>query len=410
MRSERKKKSIRWVVCAAALCVLAAPAVFMNDLYGYLPILAAGVSILCSFAYLTALRKRLTYEEVSDLSNCRRETEVDFVVRLRNGTPLVCPKLEPYFYISDIFGGDDAVTSEVITLAPREERTFDFAVRFDHIGTYSAGVRKIVVHDLIGLFSYTIENPTRHKVSVSPKLFDVEKLHISNTSLSESERMIVPITSDGADYTGVREYVWGDPIKTIHWKLSARGESYLTKQFESYGTVGVTVILDFFSPEYDTDTLMSVFDAVVESGLSVGNYARENGMEYEIVYTNKQGEKKKFSKAPGENFADIIEDIPRISTSSGSDNGVKLLREEGNARYSHGNIVYCTANPTEEAANVLAELKQRKKHPALIAVVPKKLEGGERRHRLRPLRTLEYENIPYYILSHARELGGGEKG
>jgi len=409
MKRERRKKNIRWIVCAVVLCALAAPAVFMNNIYGYLPILAAVCAILCSFVYLVMLRKRLTYEEISDLSNCLRETEVDFIVRLKNGTPLVCPRLEPYFYISDIFGGDDTVTSEVVTLAPREERKFDFSVRFDHIGTYSAGIRRIVVFDLIGLFSYTIENSKRHKVSVSPKLFDVEKLRISNTSLTESERMIVPITSDGADYTGVREYVWGDPIKTIHWKLSARSESYLTKQFESYGTVGVTVILDFFSPKYDTDTLMSVFDAVVESGLSVGNYARENGMEYEIVYTNKQGEKKKFSKAPGEDFADIIEDMPRISTSSGSGSGTKLLREEGNARYSHGNIVYCTANPTEEATDVLAGLKQRKKHPVLIAVVPQKLEGDERQRRLKPLRTLEYEDIPYYILSHARELGGGEK-
>jgi uncharacterized protein (DUF58 family) len=390
-------------------CILALPCVFINNIYGYLPVLSFLVMLAVSYTYLMLIRRKLAYEELSDLPSCRRETEVDFTVRLRNSSPFVYPRLEPYFYISDLFGDDDNVTAQAVTLAPREERSFDFAVRFDHIGSYSAGLKKIVIHDLLGLFSCTIDNPKRYRVSVAPKIFDVSSLHVSNTVLTESEHMIVPITNEGADYTGVREYVWGDPIKTIHWKLSARSDTYLTKQFESYGTVGITVVLDFFSPEYDTNTLMSVFDAVVESGLSVGNYAEENGMEYEIVYMNKDGEKRMFNRGRGGDYEDVIEDMPRISSTEDADRGVELLREEMSSRYSHGNVIYCTANPTQEAMDTLSEMKLRKKSPALFAIVPDGLDDDARQQLLKPLRTLDYEGIAYYIMSSARELGGGEK-
>jgi uncharacterized protein (DUF58 family) len=385
----------------------------MNTIYGYLPGLFFVFAIGVSYLYLTILRRSLSFEEMSDLSNCKRETEIAFTVKLKNRSPLVCPRLEPYFYISDLFGGDDSVTSSVITLAPREQRAFDFDVRFDHIGSYSAGLKRIVVHDLLGLFSHTIDNPKRYQVDVSPKIFDVDNLHISDTVLTESEKMIVPIASEGSDYIGVREYVMGDPIKMIHWKLSARQENYLTKQFENYGTVGVSVFIDFFSPVYPAEALMGVFDTVVETALSVGNYAEEQGMEFEIVYTDKDMQRRKFNKGHHDDFSLIISDMPRIQTaeSPGAPGsvGTDMLREEGRARYTHGNIVFCTASITDEACDILLELKHRRKNPMLFAVVPPELDEQERADLLRPLRALDYEEVPYYVLSSARELGGGEK-
>lgn len=398
------------VCCVLAVCVTGIPAVFLNTVYGYLPVLMVLLSFAGSWGYLQLLRKQLVFEELSDLSNCIRGTEVDFTVRLANKSKLIIyPRLEPYFYISDLFGADDTVTSQTITLAPGEERTFDFSVRFDHIGSYSAGLKKIVIHDILGLFTYTYINPSQYQVNVAPRIFDVERVRISDTALTESQKMVVPTVVDGSDYAGVREYVWGDPIKTIHWKLSARTDNYMTKQFESYGTVGISIILDFFSPEYDGDTMMSVFDGIVETGLSVGSYAEENGIEYEIVYSNRQKETKRFNNGKYTDFAEVIKDMPKISATEGRYTGYDLLQEEGGSRYSHGNIAFCTANITEDNMNLLAELRNRRKNPILFAIVPDVMSEAERDAFIKPLRILDGADISYYILASAQELGGGEK-
>jgi uncharacterized protein (DUF58 family) len=411
VQKQKQKKNgiiLKIIICVLIVTGTAIPAVFMNSIYGYLPVLTVIIAIGLSYCYLILLKRSLTFEEMSNLQNCRRGADVDFTVNMRNKSFLVYPGLEVFFYISDIMNEHDTVTSQVITLASREERKFDFTVRFDHIGTYSAGLKRMVVHDLLGLFSYSITNLREYKVNVAPKIFDIDRVRVSSTVLTDSEKMIVPTQNDGADYTGVREYVWGDPIKTIHWKLSARSDNYLTKQFENYGVVGMTIILDYFSPKYDNETLMSVFDAIVETGLSIGNFAEENGMDYEIIYTDKNGEHKKFNTGRHSDFVDVIGEMQRISYTEGANKGAELLLSEGNARYAHGNIVYCTADINSEITEIMVALKSNGKNPILCVVVPKSLEGDERDKYLRPVRALGGAGIACYIISSAEELGKGE--
>ena len=279
-RNTECRRRVRLVVtCIILIVVCAVPAVFVNTIFGWLPVFLAALLIALSYIYLLILKRSLIFEEKSEFNNCRRGTASAFSIRVKNRSPLVYPSLEVFFYISDLFGGEDDITSTTITLAPFEDRVFEFDVQFEHIGTYEAGLNKVVIQDLFGFFQKTLKNESRYEVKVSPKVYDLEKLNISNRAFSESRNMLKPTAMDGTDYTGVREYVIGDPIKNIHWKLSARTEHYMTRQFESYGNMGVSIFLDFQCPSYDSDSMMSVFDGVVETALSTEAYARRNGME-----------------------------------------------------------------------------------------------------------------------------------
>lgn len=413
-KTRKKNPELRSRVRKSLFCVLAVlitgvPAVFVNTIYGYLPVLIVVLGIVCSFGYIQALKKGLLYEELSDLSNCQRGTEVEFTVKVKNRFFLVYPKIELYFYISDLFGGEDTVTKSVITLSPKEKRQFDFSVRFDHIGIYSAGLKRMKLYDLLNLFTHEIKNPREYQVNVAPKIFDITNLQVSNQTMVESQKMMVPTVIDGSDYAGVREYVWGDPIKTIHWKLSARTESYMTKQFESYGVAGISIIMDFLAPQYPAETMMSLFDSVVETGLSIAEYAEENGMEYEILYVDRKGVKKKANTGRNIDYVQLIRDMPKISAQKGDVTGLDLLREECSSLYSQGNIAFCTASLSSDLTDVLLEIRSRRKNPMLFAMLPEYMKDEEKEDYLKPLSALDQTNLSYYILSSAKELGGGEK-
>ncbi|MGI6721339.1 MAG: DUF58 domain-containing protein [Anaerovoracaceae bacterium] len=405
-----KISSIRKIIfCALLIVVAAIPAIFINTIFGYLPVFVIALLIGGSYLYLLGLRRTLEFQEMSDLSNCVRGSRIDFTVELRNRFLLFFPRVEPFFYISDLFGDEDTVTSDIVTLTPREDRRFSFDVRFDHIGTYSAGLRKVVIQDLLGLFSKTIENNEQYTVSVTPKIYDVAQLPISRTAVTESDKMLVPNPMDSTDYNGVREYVIGDPIKNIHWKISARTDSYMTKLYESYTNTGICIILDFQSPEYDPETMMSIFDSVVETGLSIGTYAVDNGLESEVTYYDKYGEKIKFSTYARDSFVSIVESMPKIHSGEKADVSLDILREEGNALYSQGNIAICTANITYDLVETLVGVKNRRKNPMLFAIVPDKLTDDERAEFVKPLHALDDARISYHILGSAEDLEGGRK-
>ncbi|MDR2486375.1 MAG: DUF58 domain-containing protein [Clostridiales Family XIII bacterium] len=402
MRAPGTKRTIMKVaLCALAFCALALPALFMDTVYGWLPLLF-GVSALglCAL-YLLALRHTLAFEESSEAASCRRGDAVPFELRLQNRSLLVFPRVEVVFYISDLFGGDDVLNTATVTLAPRERRAFGMDLRFDHIGTYEAGLRRVVLHDPLGLFSCTLENRLHCRVDVRPRIFPMENLHFAEAVLTESERQLVPISAEGSDYTGVREYVMGDPIKTIHWKLSARQENYLTKQYENYGTTGVTIFLDLCSPPYPAETLMDIYDTLVEAAFSVGNRAEGLGTDCEIVYTDRYGRRRRYSRGRMHESAELIADMPRIHVGTGAEAeaGIAMLREEGMARYTHGNIVFCTAHVTQGTADALIELRRARRHPLLIAVQPEDGDEAGRRLVQKAVRALEFEGIPCHCFT-----------
>lgn len=397
----------RWVLAAIVLGVCVVPAVFINTIYGYLPLLLLAVLTGGSAFYLHLLRKKLAWCETSDLSNCLRGTRVDFSIDLENRSVLFYPFVEPFFYIADLFGNDDSVISDVVTMAPGETRTFGFDIRFDHIGTYQAGLRKIDLRDTLGLLSSTMENDHDYAISVIPRIYDIEKMYLSRTASSQSQKITVVNPMDSTDYAGVREYVMGDPIKNIHWKISARTSSYMTKMYEGYADTGICVILDFLSPDYDPDTLMCVFDSVVETGLSVASYAEKEGLESVVKYYDKHGERRQVAAYTRESLADMMDVMPAIHTGKSGKTGAALLREEANALYSKGNLAICTAAVTDELIESLSLVRDRRKHPMLFAIIPDTLDEEEQHKRKRPLHALDQLGISYYVISNQEKLEGG---
>lgn len=332
---------------------------------------------------------------------------MDFSVLLKNRSILYYPFIRMDFYISDLFGETDSVSSQIITLAPKEERRFPFDVRFDHLGTYQAGLKDMYMKDMLGLFGHQIANDKEYQVVVTPRIYNLENLNISFSSVAESQKLFVPNSMDNTDYSGVREYVIGDPIKNIHWKLSARTIGYMTKTFESYTNTGVCIILDFHAPESDREMLMDMYDAIVETGLSINAYALHNGLETVVRYYSKNGEKAQFSTYQPEDVHTIVADMPKIHTEKTKQDAIQILTEEGNSIYSEGNIVYCTSDITTTLTEALVQIKNRKKNPLLFAVIPDELDDEVREQRKKPLAALDAAGVPYFVLDSAKDLEEG---
>ena len=412
-RRERRAAPVvgRIAITLLAVAVCAVPPIFVNNIIGYLPLLAVVLAILISFVYLQVLRRSFSFSEDSLVSSCERGSEIDFVLHFRNASPLVVLRLEPRIYVSDLFGEADDITAVPLTLMPHEDREFRFQASFDHIGTYSAGVRTVTIGDLLGLFSYTIENEKRHRVEVLPRLFSADDVPLSSEVSSESQKPRQALTVDDMDYAGVREYAWGDPIKTIHWKLSARNPSgeYLTRLFETFNNPGVATILDTSAPNYDRESLMFVFDGIVETALSVNQFALSQGIDSVIEFRNRAGEDAKLRLMKNSDFPELTHALPRIATGDGHE-ARELLRREMASLHGQDNVAVCTSQVNEELISMLITLRLRKRNPMLFLIVPPSLDSDEVRAYAKPLRRLDEAQIPHYILSSAADLGAKREG
>lgn len=405
-RASRRARIAKAVAACAVLVVLGVLPLFVNDPIGYVPVLAYVALVALSGAYVLVAAKRLKVTEMASSGTCVRGTTMQVGITLANKSPLVLLRIEPRVFVSDVFGNVDKTQALSLSLGPFETYEFGFDVKMEHLGFYQAGVQDVVVHDLFGLFSRRIAGSRQCRIEVLPRVIDVSGLRFKHDLMKEQPRARTPIAQDGSDYVGSREYRMGDPMKAIHWKLSARGDVYYTKLFKTLGAPGIEAVLDFESPAYDSEDLMCVYDVVVESGLSIGAYARKNGMDFTLVYRDRQGSDARVGLgSTAASRASLIMSLPRVTAEARTGAAVDLLRREIGSRTSQPNIAFVTASVDDAVINALLVAKRRGGNPSLVAVVPPSMEGRQRDQMKLKLRRLDVAKVSYLMVSSADQMG-----
>ena len=406
--SARFRKRLLTAACSFLVGVLLAiPIPFVNNPIGYVPLIAYLFALLLSWVYLRVLKSGLEFDQKGGGEGCLRGDALHFEFTVNNRSVLPAVSVGVFFFVSDLFGNERESVRRSVGLPPRSSKTFNFAVKFDHIGTYGVGIREIDVTDPFGIFHHVREFEDLQQVNVQPRIVKVVGLEISTEASKESNKAVITVIDDGMDYCGVREYRWGDPIKSIHWKLSSRipeGE-YFTRLYETSCNPGLALVIDCDSFEYASDELMDVYDGVVESALSVELWASKLAYETELLFVDRTGRRRRFEGPLSERYGEILERLPRINPGDGRA-VLDILRFEASSIYAQDNIIVCTSHVTDELVGELLRVKAGRRYPVVIAVIPRTLDADVRKQVNARLSRLAAAGVGCIELSRAAELEG----
>ena len=399
------------VVCVVMLLAFASLGFLVgNDQYqatliGWVPCVMLLCGIGLGAAYLAVLRHAITFEELMDVPECSRDSDITFTMRFKNRSPLLATRMVTTFFICDMFGNVASENSTTLSLAPFEEYELPLTTRFEHIGTFTAGLKEITISDFLGLFTYTVKNRANQVVRVIPKVVDLDNIEFSNEAMDEAMKAARSVLADSMDYAYVREYELGDPLKTIHWKLSARSSTYMTRLYEVYTNPSVVFIMDFYADWDEAVDLMTMFDAIVEATFSFSRYAGRAGMDSEVHFIDRHREMRKLSQADVEKVNEIVGDLPAMSNNpEHAGIAIDVLKKQIADPRGFNNIFVITANLSHEMVSTVAQAKARRRTPNVIAVIPPSLVGRDRDKHCRNLGMLEDGDITFQVISHCSEL------
>ena len=164
-----------------------------------------------------------------------------------------------------------AGTIHLTQLGKRRQRVVHkFAA--DHVGAMFPGMESYTVSDVFGFFKREHRPDTAgQELLVLPVPFDVEPLTFAAGDMGvETMKRAMEDPSSPAD---IRAYQQGDPLKRIHWKMSARKREIMVRQFEEPALPDALVLLDT-SPPLLTEGLPEekrpfLCDALLETAASV---------------------------------------------------------------------------------------------------------------------------------------------
>ncbi|MCR5212996.1 MAG: DUF58 domain-containing protein [Eubacterium sp.] len=148
-------------------------------------------------------------------------------------------------------------------------------LKYSMNGLYKYNISAITIRDLLGFISLKKNMDTGAEVNVYPERDDGIKLNLTDMSrgMTESEETLKK-GHDFSDVSDVREYIPGDKLMSIHWKLSAKRDILMVKDRVSMSDQQMVIVADLSGEDQSVDEVLTLTYAVVAEMVKRQTYVR----------------------------------------------------------------------------------------------------------------------------------------
>jgi len=326
-------------------------------------------------------------------------------VKIRNKNILIFPKICFSLQLEDMDGQIFKKYDYDFMLNPKEEKILEIEVEFPHIGMYIVKILDIQIYGIFDLFCLKYKPKWKQEIFVTPKIYWIEDFDIDTKKAIFPVNFTMPYKINGEIYDDIREYMPGDPMKNIHWKLSAHANEYMTRILTTDAVSGITIYLDFCCESHlNIIEMASTNDAIVEIAYAIALYAMNNDRGISLIYSE---DNNPTFKVPNSilDLREKVYSLPRISPKELYSIEL-LISEYGNSINSLDNMFVITSNISIELINILSNFLERGKRPILCLAE----YGLEPFNSQNVKKLLEDSNIEYYIVKSAENFVGSLGG
>lgn len=229
-------------------------------------------------------------------------------------TPVIYQIENPTYFniynlvIIDFFEGNSDDSHEVSL--PKVKAGKRIKLNRDYLLNNGMGVKNFnemvaKLADPIGLFQFTIIFEYDQFIEVYPNI--EEKDHDWSRANEDAIRhgvFEVPKKGDSINFTGIREYREGDPLKYINWLISARTDDLYINEFNKIVDSNVIVAINNLDRAQLSDGAISTFEYAKDLGLLVASDQLKKSNELTLVTSDKI-----YPMGTGESQVQVIERI-----------------------------------------------------------------------------------------------------
>lgn len=162
-----------------------------------------------------------------------------------------------------------------------------------HCGNVAITVEKVRLYDYLSIFAWTVgKNFETQNVLVMPPL---KEMYLGrdrwyNETTEDSDRFsLYKMGDDPSEIFNIREFVDGDKIHRIHWKLSGKVGSLMVKEGSLPLTKAVHIFIDLCVPGPTEERQVNA-DLLVQGIYSISMFMTEHGIPQNYIwYDRKNG-------------------------------------------------------------------------------------------------------------------------
>ena len=168
---------------------------------------------------------------------------IDIQYKVDNNGSLSIPYIEIEDQISKTLQNKKSKNT-ILSLDKNDSYHKREAIQLNRRGYYKIVAIKVIIRDVLGIYSLkkTISNDS--SLLVYPKPIELNNL---SGVLSQTSGEITVKESNQKDKSSIhsfREYIPGDEIKSVHWKLSGKFDNLIVKEYENSSDTNIILLID----------------------------------------------------------------------------------------------------------------------------------------------------------------------
>ena len=281
----------------------------------YAALYAALILPVLSLMFTLLLRRRFTVEESLARDNIIKGETTQYIFKVRNNSFLPCISARARFKSNSYFVVADFV-DKYFTIQPYRDYEVVFDISAKHRGKYEIGVLDITAYDFLGLFRFRQKHNKALTLTVNPRVLDIFDLplYVANNGAENAKNLMAE--EDYAVISDLRKYQPTDGYKKIHWKVSAKKNELVSKNYQNTRRNSVALLVDNSVMWIGGETAAIMEDGIMEGCVSTLAYCLRRQQLCTLYYMGDKSD-----ESPTDSFNYLYTKASAISFDSNEDFG-----------------------------------------------------------------------------------------
>lgn len=238
------------------------------------------------------------------------QKELTFGLMIRAHNPFIFPAV-PMELVCRLPDGDTGLFCEkrlFISLPAFGCSEISVNSRHRFRGGYTCEIRKIYIVDPLRIIRVSKKFERSVPIVFLPRRYELDNV-IFNSAVEQSYAQKQLHSADKEDFSHVRDYRDGDILQMVHWKLTAKQDEIMIKQYDSTNDLHAVILCDY---EQKSDIAgMIRADMVAETAIAFAKAALDRGIHSTVDF-GEIGGKMPFigDKGAFERFFDTVSVLP----------------------------------------------------------------------------------------------------
>ncbi|MCL2402011.1 MAG: DUF58 domain-containing protein [Oscillospiraceae bacterium] len=251
--------------------------IFLNDdPMTYVALYAVLILPMVSLGLALIFKRQFTITEALSAEYVAKGEIVQFKFVVKNNAflPWTCiqARLETHS-----FGLHIDSAEKYFSIRPYKSNEVIFDISAQYRGSYKVGVSNILIYDFLGLFKFKQKHDKTLEFIVTPRVIDLSFLPLDSVIQDAAADKNHRHDEDYSVIADLRKYLPTDGYKKIHWKVSAKKNELISRDFQETEKNAAVLLVDNSVMGADRFENLALEDAMVEALVSAMAYCSRRG-------------------------------------------------------------------------------------------------------------------------------------